>query len=131
MIIVDSSVWIDYLNRKMSPQTRWLRLNQGAERIGLTSLVLAEVLQGIRFESRFRAADRFFRTFVIVEPIPVATAVQAASNFRKLRAQGVTIRNTVDCLIATFCIERNLKLLHNDRDFEAFERYLGLDVLHP
>lgn len=131
MIIVDSSVWIDYLNRKLTPQTRWLQVNHGAERIGLTTLVLAEVLQGIRFESKFRAAARFFRTFDIVEPIPVTTAVQAASNFRKLRAQGIAIRNTVDCLIATFCIERNLKLLHNDRDFEAFERHLGLDVLHP
>lgn len=131
MIIVDSSVWVDFLNRKPSPHTRWLQANQRAEPIGLTTLVLAEVLQGIRFDDRFQTAEQFFRTFTIFEPLPVTIAVHAAANYRKLRAIGITIRNTVDCLIATFCIETNLRLLHNDRDFEPFEQHLGLNVLHP
>ena len=131
MVIVDSSVWIDYLNRNLTPQTRWLKANRGAERIGLTTLVLAEVLQGIRYDSKFRAAEQFFRTLAIHEPLSLTVAIQAASNYRRLRARGITIRNTVDCLIATFCIENKIKLLHNRRDFEPFEQHLGLKVVHP
>jgi len=131
MVIVDSSVWIDFLNRKSTPQTRWLRAAQGVEEVGLTTLVLAEVLQGIRFENRFRAVEKFFRTTQIFEALAIPICVQSARNYRTLRGLGITVRSTVDCLIATFCIESGCKLLHNDNDFAPFERHLGLNVVHP
>lgn len=131
MVIVDSSVWIDYLNRRLTPHTRWLRATQGVEEIGLTTVVLAEVLQGIRFDNRFRAAEQFLRTMPVFESLARQIAVQSASNYRKLRVLGITVRSAVDCLIATFCIERDFTLLHNNNDFEPFERHLGLNVIHP
>jgi len=131
MVIVDSSVWIDYLNRSVSPQTRWLQAARGAEEIGLTTLVLAEVLQGIRFDGRFRAAEGFFRTMQVFELFAASIGVQSARNYRMLRGNGITVRSTIDCLMATFCIENGFKLLHNDSDFEPFERHLGLIVVHP
>lgn len=131
MIIVDSSVWIDYLNRRLTPQTRWLQAAQSIEEIGIPTLVLAEVLQGIRFENRFRDVERFFRTMQVFELIALPIGVQSARNYRTLRGHGITVRSTIDCLIATFCIESGLRLLHSDSDFEPFELHLGLDVVHP
>ena len=131
MIIVDSSVWIDFLNQRHTPQSRWLRASQGIASVGLTTLVLVEVLQGIRFDSRFRQADQFFRTMPIFDSFTRSLAVQAASNYRVLRGLGITVRSTVDCLLATFCIEAGHQLLHNDRDFDCFEQHLNLHVLHP
>lgn len=131
MVIVDSSVWIDFLNRRHTPQTHWLNASRGTGTIGLTTLVLAEVLQGIRLDSRFRQAEQFFSTMPAVDSIDYSLAVQAASNYRTLRALGVTIRSTVDCLIATFCIENGHELLHCDSDYDSFERHLNLTVLHP
>ncbi|WP_058188886.1 type II toxin-antitoxin system VapC family toxin [Terracidiphilus gabretensis] len=131
MVIVDSSAWIDFLNQKLTPQTQWLRNTQGTVEIGLTTLVLAEVLHGIRFDGRFRVAERLFRTMTIFESPTIPIAIQSASNYRSLRALGITVRSTIDCLIATFCIEHSHQLLHNDRDFDAFETHLGLRVIHP
>lgn len=131
MIIVDSSVWIDFLNRKVTPQTSWLRTQQGIGNIGLTSLVLTEVLQGIRFDSRFRNAEQFFHTMPIFDSLARPLAVRAASNYRTLRRIGITIQSTIDCLVATFCIETGNQLLHSDSDFDYFERHLHLVVLHP
>jgi hypothetical protein len=131
MVIVDSSVWIDFLNRRHTPQTHWLSASRSIDTVGLTTLVLAEVLQGIRLDSRFRRAEHFFRTMPVVDSYDYLLAVQAASNFRTLRALGVTIRSTVDCLIATFCIKAGHQLLHCDSDYDFFERHLNLTVLHP
>jgi hypothetical protein len=131
MVIVDSSVWIDSLNRRLTPQTRWLQSPAASGSVGLPTLVMAEVLQGIRFENRFRSAERYLRTFSVFDTVTVALVVQSARNFRFLRNLGITIRGTVDCLIATFCIENGHQLLHNDSDFDHFERHLGLNVLHP
>jgi predicted nucleic acid-binding protein len=131
MVIVDSSVWIDYLNQRHTPQTHWLSASRALGEVGLTTLVLAEVLQGIRNDSRFRQAEQFFRNLPVADSVDYALAVQAASNFRTLRALGVTIRSTVDCLIATFCIETGHQLLHCDSDYDFFERHLNLAVLHP
>ena len=131
MVIVDSSVWIDYLNSRLTPETRWLQTAQGAEEVGLTTLVLAEVLHGIRFDNRFRAAEQFFRTTRVFEALSIPVGVQSARNYRTLRGLGITVRSTIDCLIATFCIESGSKLLHSDSDFEPFERHLGLNVVHP
>jgi predicted nucleic acid-binding protein len=131
MVIVDSSVWIDFLNQRVTPQTSWLRAPENIGTIGLTSLALTEVLQGIRFDSRFRNAEQLFRTMPVFDSLTRALAVRAAENYRTLRKIGITIQSTIDCLIATFCIESNCQLLHNDSDFDYFEQHLRLSVLHP
>ena len=131
MVIVDSSVWIDFLNRRVTPQTSWLQSQQGIATIGLTSLVLTEVLQGIRFDIRFRNAEQFFHTMPVFDSLAQPLAVEAACNYRSLRKIGITIRSTIDCLVATFCIETGNQLLHNDSDFDYFEHHLRLSVLHP
>ena len=131
MIIVDTSVWIEYLNRRRTPETLWLKSSQGIEPIALTTLLLAEILQGIRFEKRFRDAERYFRTMTIFDDLGLKLAVDSARNYRNLRARGITIRSTVDCLIATFCIREGHSLLHRDSDFKGFEDHLGLRVIHP
>jgi predicted nucleic acid-binding protein len=131
MVIVDTSVWIDFLNRKSTPETLWLRAGRGGKAIGLTTLVLVEVLQGIRFERRFRQAESHFRLLPVFDGVSRQIAIQSAQNYRTLRALGVTIRSTVDCLSATFCIESGHELLHCDGDFDFFERHLNLTVLHP
>ena len=131
MVIVDSSVWIDALNGKITPQTIWLRLALDREQLGLTSLILCEVLQGIRFDRRFRETEQHFRKFPIFEALTAELAVNAAQNFRALRRRGVTVRKAIDCMIATFCIEEGHQLLHRDSDFDPFEKYLKLRVVHP
>ncbi len=131
MVIVDSSVWIDFLNRKQTPQTGWLRSAMAGGNIGLTTLVLTGVLQGIRFENRFRAAEQLFLTMSVFEIVSVSLAAHAARNYRALRARGVTVHSTVDCLVATFCIQNGHRLLHCDADYNFFEQHLGLKVVHP
>jgi predicted nucleic acid-binding protein len=131
MVIVDSSVWIDFLNKRVTPQTSWLRAPQSIGTIGLTSLVLTEVLQGIRVDGRFRNAEQFFRTLPFFDSLAQPLAVRAASNYRSLRRIGITVQSTIDCLVATFCIEGGYQLLHCDSDFDYFEQHLHLSVLHP
>ncbi len=131
MVIVNSSVWIDFLNQRVTPQTSWLRAPQSIGTIGLTSLVLTEVLQGIRIDSRFRSAEQFFRTMPFIDSLAHPLAARAASNYRTLRRVGITIQSTIDCLVATFCIESGYQLLHSDSDFDYFEQHLHLSVLHP
>ncbi|MGD0293099.1 MAG: PIN domain nuclease [Terracidiphilus sp.] len=131
MVIVDSSVWIDALNGKITPETIWLRLALDREQVGLTSLILCEVLQGIRFDRRFRETEERLRTFTVFSSVTAELAVNAAQNFRVLQHLGVTVRKTVDSLIATFCIEEGHQLLHHDSDFDPFEKHLGLRVVHP
>jgi hypothetical protein len=131
MVIVDSSVWIDYLNDKVNGQTVWLENTIGRQQIGLTSLILCEVLQGIRYDRHFRETRRELLTFPVFEGVGANLAISAAQNFRTLQRSGVTVRKMVDCIIATFCIEEGHQLLHLDRDFEPFEKHLGLHVIHP
>ena len=99
--------------------------------VGLTTLTLVEVLQGIRFDSRFQAARRHFKALPIFEAVSESLAIQSAANYRALRAKGITIRTTVDSIVATFCIEDGHLLLHSDVDFDYFERFLALQVVHP
>jgi predicted nucleic acid-binding protein len=131
MVIVDTSVVIDYLADRITPHTNWLDQQASLQRIGITSLVQAEVLQGIRADKLFAVTLEILNEFEIFETGSSELAISAARNFRALRKKGVTIRSTIDCLIATFCIEEGHTLLHNDRDFDAFERHLGLRVLRP
>ncbi len=131
MVIVDSSVWIDYLNDKVNVQTIWLENSLGQQEIGLTSLILCEVLQGIRHDCRFKETHRELMSFSVFEGITANLAVASARNFRLLQRLGITVRKTIDCIIATFCIEEGHQLLHHDSDFEPFEKHLGLQVVHP
>jgi hypothetical protein len=131
MVIVDASVLIDYLDDRTTRQTQWLDRQSELERIGITSLTQAEVLQGIRTDEAFLETLQFLNRFEIFEIGSSVLAITSARNYRSLRRMGITIRNTIDCLIATFCIEEDHVLLHNDRDFDAFEQHLGLQVAHP
>ena len=131
MVIVDSSVWIDYLNDKLNSQTAWLENAIGQREIGLTSLILCEVLQGFRYDRQFRETREQLLTFSVFEALRTDLSIAAAQNFRTLQRLGFTVRKTIDCLIATFCIAEGHQLLHDDSDFEPFEKHLGLRVVHP
>jgi predicted nucleic acid-binding protein len=126
LIVVDSSVWIDFLNGRSVPDVVALQVALGKEEIIVGDLMLCEVLQGLDSE---RAADRvetLLRCFEIVPMAGDAMAVAAARNFRSLRRRGVTVRKTIDLLIGTWCIENRRPLLHNDSDFRPMARHLGL-----
>lgn len=129
MILVDSSVWIDYFRGLESPQTNKLDALLGNEPLLVGDLILAEVLQGFAAERDFNHAKRLLDSFDMVEIAGRDVAVQAARNFRTLRALGVTVRKTIDTLIATRCILAGYLLLHNDRDFDVFAEHLGLESL--
>ncbi len=131
MIIIDTTVWVDYLRGAATPQTDWLDANLRRERLGLTDLILCEVLQGVRNDESFRAVRRELLKCEVFSTGGIELAVAAAKNYRRLRAQGHTVRRTIDCLIATFCLENGHALLHNDRDYDAFEQALGLAIIHP
>jgi predicted nucleic acid-binding protein len=131
MVIVDSSAWIDYLNNNPNDNTTWLENALGQQEIGLTSLILCEVLQGIRDDRRFHETLRQLLTLSVFEGPGADVAIRAAENFRLLQRRGITIRSTIDCVIATFCIEEGHQLLHRDGDFDPFEQHLGLRVVHP
>jgi predicted nucleic acid-binding protein len=131
MVIVDSSVWIDAFNGKNTPQTTWLRAALLRGDIGLTSLILCEVLRGFRSDREFKQTRDQLLILPVFEEVPSGIATKAAENFRALQHRGITVRKTIDCLIATFCIEAGHELLHHDNDFQGFEDFLGLQVIHP
>ena len=126
MILVDSSVWIDYFNGRVASQTQKLDALLGAEPLAIGDLILTEVLQGFTDEREFRMAETLLTSLTIVEMCGLEIAVQAAKNFRLLRTHGVTVRKTIDTVIATRCIQSGYDLLHNDRDFDPFVKHLGL-----
>jgi len=126
MILVDSSVWIDYFRGSESPQTKQLDLLFGTNQIVVGDLILTEVLQGFEVEREFENALELFKTVSLIRLGGYQVALEAAKNFRKLRAKGHTIRKTIDTFIATRCILSGFELLHNDRDFDPFEKHLGL-----
>jgi len=126
MILVDSSVWIDYFNRTPTPQTDRLDALLGVEVIGTGDPILTEVLQGFAADRDFREASRLMTSLPIVDLAGTEVALRAAQNFRLLRSFGVTPRKTIDTIIATCCIARNLPLLFSDRDFIPFVERLGL-----
>ena len=131
MVIVDTTVWVDCLRGARNPETEWLNVELDQRRFGLTDLILCEVLQGIRDDPSFTRVQRELGKFEVLEAGGVDLAVAAARNFRKLRQEGHTVRKTIDCLIATFCLREGHSLLHRDRDFDPFEQVLGLSVVHP
>jgi predicted nucleic acid-binding protein len=129
MMIVDSSIWIDLLAGRRTPHTAFLGRNIQSNQVGLTDLILYELLQGARSDAQAEEVFDRMTEFVVWPTISPGLEVKAAQNYRSLRQRGVTVRKTVDCLIATFCIESGHTILHNDRDFNGFERYLGLKVV--
>lgn len=130
MVIVDTTVWVDYLRGVQNPETRWLNGEVDRRRLGLTDIILCEVLQGIRDDRSFNRVRRELFRFEVFATGGAQLAVAAARNFRILRQRGQTVRTTIDCLIATFCLREGHILLHRDRDFDPFEEVLGLQVLH-
>ena len=131
MIVVDTTVWIDYFNGKSTPQTDHLDNLLTQQPVIIGDLILGEILQGFQKDEDFEAAREALSKLVQAQILNTDLAVQGAKNYRALRKIGITVRKTIDCFIATFCIENVHQLLHNDRDFDPFELHLGLKVIHP
>ena len=131
MVIIDTTVWIDYLRGNITKETSWFESELKRQRLGLTDLNLCEVLQGVTDESMARQVLRELSLFEIYDTGGKELAVAAARNFRLLRQRGRTVRKTIDGLIATFCLKQGFSLLHCDRDYDHFETILGLSVIHP
>jgi len=130
VILVDSSVWIDFFRNKPTAQAEWLDRNLGVEGLVVGDLILTEVLQGFRDDRGFNEAKRLLGNLEKVEVAGFDVAIEAARNYRKLRTLGVTVRGTVDVLIATRCLTSGLRLLHDDRDFDVLEKHLALRVVN-
>jgi predicted nucleic acid-binding protein len=132
MVIADTTVWVDHFNNVSNAQTEWLRASGDSKfAVGLTDLILCEVLQGLRDDFRFAKVKSELLRLPVLSTGGVDLAVTAARNYMSLRSRGITVRKTIDGLIATFCIEAGHELLHHDRDFDPYERHLGLQVVHP
>ncbi|MCP4897190.1 MAG: PIN domain nuclease [bacterium] len=126
MILVDSSVWIAYFNGAATPGTERLDALLGQEPVGLGDLILTEVLQGFRLDNDYETAKKLLTSLTVYDLLGENMAIKSADNFRILRRKGVTIRKTIDVIIATFCIKNNFPLLHSDKDFEPFCTHLDL-----
>ncbi len=131
MILVDSSVWIDYFRGALTAEAETLDSLLSTEPIATGDLVLTEVLQGFVGGRDFNQAKKLLTSLVIVDMVGQDIAIQAAKNFRVLRALGITVRKTIDTVIATRCIESRLSLLYSDRDFDPFVAHLGLRSALP
>jgi predicted nucleic acid-binding protein len=129
MILVDSSIWIDYFNGKKTPQTDWLDSALGTTPVIMGDLILTEVLQGFQNNREFKIAKDLLLGMPFMAMVGLDIAVESAENHRSLRKRGVTVRKTIDVIIGTFCIHYQLPLLHDDRDFEPMVTYLGLKTI--
>ena len=129
MILVDSSVWIDYFNGAETAATNYLDSVLGKENVVVGDIVLAEVLQGFKSDKDYKTAKDILTSFDVHPLLGQALAIKCADNFRALRKKGITIRKTVDVIIATYCIENKAILLHNDKDFIPFKDILGLKCI--
>ena len=130
MVIVDTSVWFDYFAGASNAETEWLDVEIGKHRLGVTDMILCEILQGSRTDTEFRVLREAMLKFEVFETGGPEMAKASAENYRLLRKKGFTTRKTIDCWIATFCMRERHTLLHRDRDFQPFEKQLGLFVLH-
>lgn len=126
MILVDSSVWIDYFIGNDSAEADFLDRTLGNRAVAIGDLILTEVLQGFRHEKDYKVARSHLAELTIFELLGKKMAIKSADNFRKLRKKGITIRKTADVIIASHCIEHNLPLLFSDKDFQPFVEHLGL-----
>jgi len=126
MIFVDSSVWIDYFNGKSSPEVTKLDSLLGVESVSTGDLILVEVLQGFRNDKDYKIAKNLLTSLTVFNMLDSNLAIKSADNFRSLRKKGITVRKTVDSIIATFCIQNKLSLLHSDKDFKPFHKHFRL-----
>ncbi|HEX4986363.1 MAG TPA: PIN domain nuclease [Burkholderiales bacterium] len=131
MILVDSSVWVDYFNGQVTRETDYLDALLGTEPVAIGDLILVEVLQGFRSDADYEIARELLASLTIHDLLGTSLAVKTAENYRILRKKGITVRKTVDAIIATFCMERQTPLLYSDRDFDPFVRHLGLKRALP
>jgi predicted nucleic acid-binding protein len=131
VIIVDTTVWVDYLRGIRNPETEWLEIEADRKRLGLTDLILCEVLEGVRGQQEFGLVQSELHRFELFETGGEELAIATARNYRRIREEGLTVPKTIDCLIATFCMAHGHALLHRERNFDAFEQILGLAVIHP
>jgi predicted nucleic acid-binding protein len=129
MFVVDSSVWIDFFNGVPTPQTDRLDDALSEELLAVGDIMLAEVLQGFRSDRHHRLARDLMLSLDVVNMLNTSLALKSADNYRKLRRKGATVRKTTDCIIATWCIENQLPLLHCDKDFQPFHDNLGLEFM--
>ena len=129
MILVDTSVWVDYFRGKSTAQTELLEGLLDAQEVAIGDLIFTEVLQGCKIDKEFNEVRRLLGRLDLVALSGEDVVVEAAKNYRKLRSLGVTVRGTIDVVLATRCIASGFVLLHSDRDFDAFEKYLGLRCL--
>lgn len=130
MVIVDSTVWVEYFRGVANSETDWVHAELERQRLGLADLILCEVLQGVRDDGAAKAVERELRKLEVFDMCGVDLAREAARNYRTLRSRGHTVRKTIDCIIATFCIREQHSLLHRDKDFDPFEKFLELSVIH-
>ncbi|HQR03588.1 MAG: PIN domain nuclease [Proteobacteria bacterium] len=130
MILVDSSVWIDYFRGEETPQVELLDGMFGRTPLAVGDLIVAEVLQGVQDDREFNAVRKALDAFTQIDLCGHDIAVKAAKNYRMLRARGITVRKTIDVIIATRCIEDGITLLHSDKDFNSFHEHLGLRVAY-
>jgi predicted nucleic acid-binding protein len=126
MIMVDSSVWIDYFNGKATLQSDFLNRILGIEDVCIGDLIMTEVLQGFTFDQDVKVAYELFNDLLIFDLVGKEIAYESAKSYRELRKKGVTVRKTMDMIIGTFCIKKNIKLLHSDKDFDPMVTYLNL-----
>ena len=131
MVIVDTSVWFDYFAGVLNAETGWLDVEMGKQRLGVTDLILCEILQGTRSDREFRVLKGAMLKYEVFATGGREMTIASSENYRLLRNQGFAPRETIDCWIATFCLREGHALLHRDRDFEPFEKYLALRVIHP
>ena len=131
MVVVDTTVWIDYFRGKKTAEALWLDRALGVTRIAICDLILCELLQGTDSDVHFSEVLQRMSACYLLSTGGRDIAVAAARNYRILRRHGHTVRKTVDCLIATLCLVQGHRLLHNDRDFEPFATVLGLEVIRP
>ena len=128
MIVVDSSVWIDFFNGVCTPEVERLDGLLGVIPVAIGDLILVEVVQGFRNEQDVATARQLFRSLVPLPMLGARNAWKSAENYRELRHRGITVRKTIDGIIATACIEANLPLLFSDRDFQPYVEHLGLEA---
>ena len=126
MIAVDSSVWIDFFNGVSTPEVDRLDALLGVTPLAIGDLILVEVMQGFRNERDVATARQLFRSLALLPLLGGSNPWKAAENYRQLRRKGITVRKTIDGIIATACIEANLPLLFSDRDFQPYVEHLGL-----
>jgi predicted nucleic acid-binding protein len=129
MIIVDSSVWIDYFNGRETPQTDWLDAALGKTPVLMGDLIMTEVLQGFQNNKEFKVAKDLLWGMPFMPMVGQAIALRSAENYRSLRRKGITVRKTIDVIIGTFCIHYQLPLLHDDKDFDPMVDILGLKIV--